>query len=352
MRIVGAMLGEATRLGNSYGDVWSTTWADDDALYSVSDDTKGFDEVCNSNLAVHRIVGDTPPDLQGTTVNCMTEYGEIAELFEDAASWKANGLTCVDGVLYVSVSRHWYWHRPFVQPFHIQQIQETADASIVKSEDHGQTWSPVPELGKAMFPGHAFSTPFFVQYGRDGVGEADGADTHVYAVSSDGVWNNGTAMTLGRVQRDRLGRLDSGDWEFAQGYDEQGKPIWRPRHDTARRVFWAPGRSSMIGIHHITPLGLYILPQWHYLYHDDPERRWAWTRFEFYQALAPWGPWTLFHSQDFDESWYNPSIPSKFISQDGKRFWLFVAGDFKGHHRPDHHYYGLHAIPVTLDVQP
>lgn len=348
MRIEGAELGQAIPVGNSYGDVWSTTWAEDDALYTVSDDTKGFDEACSSNLAVHRLTGDEPSKLQAETVNCMTEYGEINEILEDAACWKANGMTCIDGVLYLSVSRHWYWQRPVVQPF---DIQETADASIVKSEDHGKTWSQTPQIGKAMFPGHAFSTPFFVEYGQDGKGEADGADSYVYAVSSDGAWNNGSAMTMGRVRRDLLGRLDSGDWEFAHGYDEQGQPIWQPRHDIARHVFRSPGRTSMTGIHRIEPLGLYIMPQWHYLYHDDPERRWGWTRFEFYQASAPWGPWTLFHTQDFDESWYNPNIPSKFISEDGKHVWLFVAGDFKGHHRPEHHYYGLHAIPVALDVE-
>ena len=38
-RILKAQTGNAVRLANRSGDVWTTTWADDDNLYTVSDDT-------------------------------------------------------------------------------------------------------------------------------------------------------------------------------------------------------------------------------------------------------------------------------------------------------------------------
>jgi hypothetical protein len=107
----------------------------------------------------------------------------------------------------------------------------------------------------------------------------------------------------------------------------------------------------MTGLHFLAPLGLYILPQWHYTHLDDPERRWSTTRLEFYQAPAPWGPWSLFHSQLFETSgWYNPSIPGKFIAPDGRSLWIFVAGDWTTCRRFDS-YYGLFMIPVRLDVE-
>jgi hypothetical protein len=94
------------------------------------------------------------------------------------------------------------------------------------------------------------------------------------------------------------------------------------------------------------------MPQWYYPDLADPARRFKHTRLEFYQAPAPWGPWSLFHTQDFEsESWYNPCIPSKFVGNDGKHFWLFVAGDFLGAAKPAQTYYGLWMIPVTLEVQ-
>jgi hypothetical protein len=352
-RILTARLGHAVRLPNCSGDTWTATWADDDNLYSTSDDTSGFNKACNSNLAVNQISGDTPPELRGLTINCMAEFGTgSATLAEDGGMWKACGLTCVDGILYMSVSRQLTCP---TEPYGVWQgrsspfwIQETWDASIIKSTDHGKTWSTRPRLNHAMFPGRIFSTPFFVQYGKDGQGTVDGAAEFVYAVSNDGAWNNGNWMTMGRVRRDRIGRLDPGDWEFIHGYDAKGNPIWRARCDDALYIFRAPGRTSMTGIHYIRGLGLYIMPQWHYPYLEDEERRWKATRWEFYQAPAPWGPWTLFFSQEFEpQSWYNPCIPSKFISEDGKTLWIFTAGDFLG----DGRYYGLNLIPMTLDVK-
>lgn len=330
-RILTARLGAAIRLPHCSGDLWTTTWADDDNLYSASDDTGGFGKVCNSNLALNKISGTTPPDLQGVTVNCMTQFGTGSEtLAEDGGMWKACGLTCVDGVLYMSVSRQltcpteprgqWQGRS---SPF---WIQETWDASIIKSTDYGKTWSATPELNHAMFPGRIFSTPFFVQYGKNGEGVPEEANEYVYAVSNDGAWNNGNWMILGRVRRDQLEKLDPGDWGFIHGYDNHRKPIWRQRYDNALYIFRAPGRTSMTGIHYIHGLKIYLMPQWYYPYLGDKQRRWKATRWEFYWATAPWGPWTLFYRQDFaPQSFYNPSIPSKFISEDGKRFWIFTA---------------------------
>ena len=349
-RILKAELGQPIRIAASNGDVWTTTWADDDELYSVADDTSGFRNACDSNLAVHRISG-TPPDVQGFTVNPMAEYGKCCERKQDNASWKASGLTCVDGVLYLAVSRHYYdgVGDTGAESARHFWVQETWDASIVKSTDHGQTWSPAPKLGHAMFPGRLFSNPFFVQYGKDGKAEADGAHQYVYAVSNDGSWNNGNWMTMGRVSRGLIGRLDPDDWEFIHDWTDKHEPIWRPRHDNAVYMFRSPGRTSMSGIHHLAPLGLYLMPQWHYPHLDDPKRRWKASRWELYSAPAPWGPWSLFHSQDWEpQGFYNPSIPSKFLSPDGRRFWIFVAGDFTG--KGPGNVYGLNLIPVTLEL--
>jgi hypothetical protein len=103
--IASAHLGNAGACAGSRGDMWTTTWADDHQLYSASDDTTGFDNACSSNLAVHSIVGETPPNLPGKTVNPMKQFGAWAEVNPgDGASWKASGLVSVDGVLYLSKS--------------------------------------------------------------------------------------------------------------------------------------------------------------------------------------------------------------------------------------------------------
>jgi hypothetical protein len=312
-------------------------------VYAASDDTTGIDKRANSNLALNRFKGQMPPHLEGITTNAMRQFGGWGELRkEDGAMWKACGLASIDGVLYMTVSRH-------LNPDYPPWIQQTWDASIIKSTNHGQTWTPgsAPELNKSMFPGRIFSTPFFVSYGRNGEGAPD---RYIYAVSNDGSWNNGNYMVLGRVRRDRIARLIADDWEFVHGYDGTGGVKWAPRHDNAVSIFSKPGRSSMTGIHYIEPLRLYVLPQWHYTHLNDNARRWKATRLEFFQAPAPWGPWTLFHAQDFEpEGWYNPSIPTKYISSDGCSIWLFVAGDWTTASNATG-FYGLWMVPMALTV--
>jgi hypothetical protein len=215
-RIHRAEIGEPIIYPKTYGDTWIATWADDDHVYCISDDTKGFDHLCSSNLAINRIMGNEPPDIRGITINSMEEYGHEAETRkDDLAMWKGRGIISVDGVLYLSVSRHLYAEgagarNPFI-------VEETWDASLLKSTDHGKTWSAKAELNRPTFPGRMFSTPFFVQYGKDGAGTKDDADKYVYAVSNDGAWDNGNWMTLGRVRKKRIGRLQSDDWEFSMG---------------------------------------------------------------------------------------------------------------------------------------
>lgn len=341
-RIVSATLGAPLRVQpEGHGDVWTTTWAGDDHLYSVADDSNGFGGACESNLAIHRIIGTDPTALRGETVNCMRGYGDLAALGDDGACWKANGLACVDGVLYLSVSRHYYYN---TSPF---WIQNAWDSSIVKSEDYGETWSAAPRFGTATFPGASFGAPFFVHFGKDGHTDVPHAKSYIYAVSSDGVWNNGSSMALGRVPSERIGALDRGDWEFIQGFAD-GEPVWGARHDTARAVFRSPGRTSMTGVQYLSPLGIYVMPQWHYPHLDRPHPdRWQVTRWELYQAAEPWGPWTLFHEGVFaPQAFYNPSIPAKFVSEDGLSFWIFTAGDFA-----TQAHYALHAVPVSLEVE-
>jgi hypothetical protein len=60
----------------------------------------------------------------------MKQFGGWAEVRkEDDASWKACGLAAVDGVLYMTVSRHWLEDAP--------GIQQTWDSSIIKSTNGG-----------------------------------------------------------------------------------------------------------------------------------------------------------------------------------------------------------------------
>ena len=345
-RIVSATVGPAVRVdGDVFGDTWSVCEGPGGELFAAADDTRGFGNVCSTNLAVNVISG-TPPALTGVTVNPMTQFGAMCETGPDLGNWKANGITAVDGSLLLSVSRHHYMAPPFWR-------QDAFDASIIRSDDGGVTWTEAPQ--QAMFPGRSFATPWFIDYGT---GSADGSDEFVYALSTDGYWNNGNSMTLGRVRRDRITRLDSADWEFAVGYvadpnpdcsdREVGEPVWQNRSDRALPVFIAPGRTGMGTATYVAALGLYVLPQWHFPHLDRPNpKRWQHSRWEFFSAPAPWGPWTSFLTTDFaPEGFYNPVIPPRFISPDGRRLWVLTCGDFV-----THAHYALHVVPIDLNIE-
>jgi hypothetical protein len=347
-----ATIGEPIGYKNLHGDSWTPTWADDDNLYSIADDTLGTPaQPISANLAVYKITGNIP-DIHVEVVNAMPEFGKLGDTKpEDLACWKASGLTCIDGVLYLAASRNRY-----MKPGGGFNIQQVFDSIIIKSSDHGKTWSTPPPLGQAMFPGHTFGNPAFVQYGKDGKGTKDGSDKYIYAVSNDGTWNNGNTMTVGRVPRDKIANLDAKDWEFIHGFEDDSKgqptynPVWRPRHDYALYTFRSPGRTGVGGVHYLAGIDRYITPQWHYPSLNEIPQRVAWnhSRFDLWEGPTPWGPWTLFHTQDFEtQGYYNPTIPSKFISDDGKKFWIFAAGDFT---TSDHPYYTINMIPVTLEV--
>ena len=342
-----ATIGEGIIYKDLVGDTWNPTWADDDNLYTGAGDTLGTGaRPISSNVGLYQISG-TPPDIKVEVVNAMPQYGKYVEIdSKDACTWKPSGMFCLDGILYLAASRNRYGNgKP--EQFNIQQVW---DASIIKSTDHGKTWSTVPPMDQAMFPGHTFSNPSFVQYGKNGAAGPHGSDKYVYAVSNDGTWNNGNSMVLGRVPREKLANLDAKDWEFVQRLDGQYNPTWGPRHDTAIYILRAPGCCGEAGVQYLPGLDVYVLPQWHYpTLNDTPQAEgWDHTRFELYQARAPWGPWHLFHTQDFKpEGYYNPSIPSKFVSADGKSFWIIVAGNFNASPRP---YYTINMLPVKLEA--
>src|SRR2546422_6639655 len=160
--VIGGMEAGARRYEETFGDTWISTWGDDDEIYVVSDDSRGFGRAQNTarNWMIHRLSGTNPLELAGTTINTMDEYGfrnqpnsELgygASAAQDGRAWKANGITCIDGVIYVAVSKHDY---PWRNKQLIDMKQTAADASIVKSVDHGLHWtrSAAENYARPMF---------------------------------------------------------------------------------------------------------------------------------------------------------------------------------------------------------
>jgi hypothetical protein len=124
----------------NYGDTWDVAWADDGNLYSTYDDGAGFSHT-RSNFGIAQLTGIAPltgsvfdvSGLVGNVDNSMTsQFGPMCGY----PWWKTGGLVSVDGALYL-----------FASPDGTEEAtrRQTGGAvSLVKSTDHGATWSTPP----------------------------------------------------------------------------------------------------------------------------------------------------------------------------------------------------------------
>lgn len=324
-------LHHAHKWDDSNGDTWDPFWADDDSLYAFNCDGRGFGRKA-MNLAFNKLAGDAPAGLTGSQINAMDKYGTANQKEADNATWKACGQECIDGVFYAFVSRNVYGsdsHDPLTR-------QLAMNCSLIKSTDCGRTWTRTAQenYARPMWPGLRFGAPFFVHYGRNGGQVArDGANDYVYACSTNGFWNDGDSLILGRVRRSRLAGLNSADWEYLTGADGSATANWSRDLAKAVPILDRPAKCGQTPITYVPDLGIYLLISWY-----NTERVTKWfepneMRYDFYQAPHPWGPWTptgsvsdrfmgpVYHM-------YGPSICARFQRRRGAdvEVTMFTAG--------------------------
>jgi hypothetical protein len=208
-------------------------------------------------------------------------------------------------------------------------------ATVVKSTDGGRTWTW--DHNAPMFAHHVFTTIWFADYGRGGE-RAPGR--YVYAYGLDGNWRDSfddsvpdpQDVYLARVPNDRVN--DRKAWEFYSGLDAHQQPRWsksiadrQPVLRDTRHLYQQTYSSSHPS--NLTPLsqgGVTYLPGLdRYVYTS-----WTEYTFEFYESPTPWGPWHHFISKDFGGYPWSPdkhggyatTIPSKFVSSDGRDMWV------------------------------
>lgn len=329
----------------SYGDLWPSTWADDDALYAACGDGFGFSDGPWSDIVVSRIDGDPTAGLTGER---LASGRDVAPVWSDPRRFnsKPTGMLAVDGnadgrdELYLAVQD--------LRCGPGADVFDTAPAAgIVRSDDYGRTWS----AGRGEMFTDLFTTVMFCDFGKSHTGAValrelvDGEHDparYVYAFGLDHNWRTShssvvpdpTELFLARAPVDSI--QDRRRWTFYSGGAVRN-PQWSPEiaakvavlTDERRRY---PAELAQPGVP--APGGT-VVGQGGVVY-NAPLRRfiytsWAEYTFEFYEAPAPWGPWRHFLSHDFGpHPWsgpkaplarhggYAPTIPSKFISADGR----------------------------------
>lgn len=352
------------RLGGN-GDNWHMTWGRDDRQYvSLCDGfgwpgMPGYDQQNSEfNSRLYAISGDPPhvafeylpdyPDLrQGVTPAGRTGNKCLYYSFATLA---------VDGCIYQYLST-------LTPPNSYEQsgqvgAQRFIGAKLIYSPDNGRTWcnqdgsTPVvwekwsDRSRKNMIffdePQHSFSLLTALQMGRDYGHNRDG---YVYLYAPNGAHDgNMNELVMCRVPKGSL--VDRSAYYFFGGLLPNGKARWTKDIHARDVVHTFPRGWVNNGINghpyawhpsvvYNAPLGLYLMANWGN--GVSPEGHWFGkpSYLGFWTAKAPWGPWTQIHEEtawlpanDPNARAYQPQIAPKWISKDGRSFWL-VWTDFQ-----------------------
>jgi hypothetical protein len=308
----------------SDGDLWPSCWSDDGNLYTANGDGRGFTMVEPRpnpvyDIALSRVAG-LPGNLTGSTLTTRISQTWRAGEYNR----KPTGMVCVDGALYMAV-QDLAW-----------DFNDAPNATIAKSTDRGVTWTW--NTSAPMFGNYVFTTIMFLDYGQNNTWNT--FDSYVYAYGLDNNWRDSfdntvadpTKLYLARVPRTSI--QNRATWQFYTG-DLNGNATWssdinlrKPVLQDDRRLYVSTRAPSG------QPRNLSVLSQGSVTY-NKPLNRYiytSWTEytFEFYESPTPWGPWKKFLSKDYGgypwtdtkNGGYSATIPSKFISTDGKTMYV------------------------------
>ncbi|SEE52481.1 DUF4185 domain-containing protein [Jiangella alba] len=323
----------------SDGDLWPSAWADDGQLYAACGDGLGFDLTAPwADIVVNRIEGTPATSLTGAR---LASGRDVAPVWTDPDRYnsKPTGMVAVDGngdghdELYLAVQDLRYGTDP-------SAFNEAPAAGIVRSEDYGHTWQAPRQ---PMFTDHVFTTVMFLDFGRSNRLSAQFGPPYVYAYGLDHNWRTSYDGCVPDPQDLYLARVapqavqDRAAWTFFSGLD-RGQPVWSADIGDRAPVLTDTARRHA-GLTVAGPSGGTTIAQGGVVYNEPLNRflysSWTEYTFELFEAPLPWGPWRHALTHDFgpypwlgpDAAWprhggYATTIPSKFISVDGRDLWL------------------------------
>jgi hypothetical protein len=275
-------------------DNWPLTWGDDNALYTAYGDGRGFEPFVSRKLSLGfaKLVG-SPECFEGENIRSAT--GE--QTGDGVQGKKASGLLMVDGVLYL-------WAR------------NARNAQLAWSSDHARTWTWCDWRFET-----SFGCPTFLNFGKNYTGARDDY-VYIYSPDTESAYHAADGMVLARVAKGRI--TERAAYEFYRGMSPEDAPLWTRSITERRAVFRYPGRCGRSTISYNAGLGRYLLCQT--LPGGDARYRGG---FGIYDAPQPWGPWTTAY---FSEAWdagpgETGSLPTKWMSTDGKTIHLVFSGD-------------------------
>ena len=287
---------ERTSVGN--GDNWPITWADDGNQYTVYCDGEGFGGGSGKgSMSLAKIVG-APPDFNGENLTSPTGH----KTGGGPKGRKASGLLMADGVFYM-----------WVRNLH----QDGTGSSLAWSEDQASTWTwadwSLPEVGY----------PTWLNAGKNYTAAQD-EYAYVYSPDTASAYKTSDHMILARVPTSEIRNETA--YRFFAGLDDDGNPLWEAEYQQRKPVFTDPGHCYRPEVVFNPGIGKYLL-----LTATSGSPRWCGTDekyFGIFESSTPWGPWHTvrqINGWGSDENRFQPRIPPKWISEEGKVFFLLYS---------------------------
>jgi hypothetical protein len=253
-------------------------------------------------MSLARIVGD-PPDFSGENLISPTAH----KTGGDVQGRKASGLLMVNGVLYM-------WVRNLKK--------DGTGSSLAWSEDRAATWT----WADWSFPDIGY--PTWLGAGKN-YSAANDEYAYVYSPDTPGAYKTSDHMILARVNNAQIRNKEA--YCFFAGLDGDGNPQWEASFEQRKPVVTDPGRCYRPEVVFNPGIGRYILCT-----ATSGSARWCGTDEKYlgiFEAPTPWGPWSVVkevYGWGGDENRFQPRIPTKWISEDGKIFYLLYSCFPKG----------------------
>lgn len=280
-------------------DLWPTTWAVDDNLYTSWGDGGGFGGTNSDgrvSLGFARIEG-SPESFKGINV-----WG--GKNAENPATFtgKSGGILSVDGTLYAWLNT---------------QQGNPPNFRLIWSSDLGASW----QEANWTFPSNVFAPSTILNFGKD----YDGApDDFIYVYG--GPWGITQHVYLARVPKDQI--KSRAAYQFFQGFDANDQPTWSNNIGQLEPVFTDPNLSNEFN--GALKASVVCAPGLKRYLMTVPHG--GVGKLGIFDAPEPWGPWT---TVAYYEDWGSfgisgealiYSFPAKWISSDGTTMWLVFSG--------------------------
>lgn len=283
----------------SHGDLWFSTWADDDSVFVSWGDGTGPNYKKDDKLSHHGLAR-----LTGNFPNVKAEVvKKFMPLSDDVNNSKPTSLLFLDKRLYIAI------HTPLLFP---------KKGFIAYSDDYGKTYKyDADGTQRTKEKKRKFICLIFLNMGKAYTLNTDG---YVYAFGMSGEVNSSGKVFLARMKKEKI--LDEASWDYFAGMDDKNAPKWSKDYkDTA----------MVQGLSKLKSASLYKSMILSAMYHPHIKRYVAMTATfdegELFESPTPWGPWTFVAKwfQGKNSPWYSMYMPGLITKDLGPDYFYFTA---------------------------